>query len=551
DPIALGEVLPYFAKSMALRMPAVFLVGSVCSVGKSENDLDVLIRGPLDRDTMHAIKVRMGRALPPRMSGRVQFIEDSLGGPIGAHVPLYDLVLVPHASRDVVAMAGPAPERAAPPAAPDMPAVAVLRKGDHPSESGVVGLDLRIQKAGGGALRWTLAVQRPGVRATQSAAELAKTFNVRGSRWNKGLMVPERVFAVMRTADSLEAGEGAAVVARMRVAQGLQLAGSAEYFLSGDPRMCGALVLRKMAATVPDNDAWSAGFSKTLVPRVLHHDVVQLDVMPPLGCSAMPVELMEATPGHLQFWKANNEREAREVRNALVRADVFNDQTVQLDSCGRFALGTSKFTAVMRRVAKSTAHVHATNAGGLTGMAADTPGHRHPMGGGKFTAPARGVGAEHDHTDEQWQVFKRRLVQPEPDDLEVAVRVLKRDGAADTGGGAQEERFVFGVILVPDDVDAQSDTYTADDVRKACHSFMEFFGGRMKVMHRGRPIDGKVKVLENYVTKQAERHGGETFPAGTWMLGIRVIADDLWRMVKSGEFNGFSIGGTAIREKVR
>jgi hypothetical protein len=128
------------------------------------------------------------------------------------------------------------------------------------------------------------------------------------------------------------------------------------------------------------------------------------------------------------------------------------------------------------------------------------------------------------------------------------VRILKADTLTDTGG-EKEERFVFGVVLVPEEPDSQGEIYSAEEVKKAAHSYMEKTNGVFKLMHAGQPIDG-VRVLETYVTKVEEAHGGETLPVGTWVMAVRVIDDELWSMVKKGVFTGFSIGGTAIRESL-
>lgn len=128
-------------------------------------------------------------------------------------------------------------------------------------------------------------------------------------------------------------------------------------------------------------------------------------------------------------------------------------------------------------------------------------------------------------------------------------KLAKREVRFTKQDDTEDERFVFGVVLVPDEVDAQQDTYTAEEIRKAAHSFMEFFGGRVKLMHQGSPVEG-IKVLETYLTKVEETHAGETFPIGTWLLAVRVVDDDLWQMVQTGAFQGFSIGGTAVKEPI-
>lgn len=108
-----------------------------------------------------------------------------------------------------------------------------------------------------------------------------------------------------------------------------------------------------------------------------------------------------------------------------------------------------------------------------------------------------------------------------------------------------EERFVLGVVLEPDTVDSQGDTYTAEEVRQAAHVFMEEFGS-IGLMHRMK-LGDDVKVLESYIAPEDVDVGGSQVKKGTWLLGVRVLSDRLWKMVKAGELTGFSIGGDARR----
>jgi hypothetical protein len=128
------------------------------------------------------------------------------------------------------------------------------------------------------------------------------------------------------------------------------------------------------------------------------------------------------------------------------------------------------------------------------------------------------------------------------------VRICK--GATSTDVSAQEEHFIFGVVLVPNETDSQGDIYSPDEVRKAAHAYMEASAGTFKLMHAGQPVDG-LKVLETYVTKVVETHNGETFPVGTWLMAARVLDNNLWENIKKGVFTGFSIGGSAVRENLQ
>jgi DNA adenine methylase len=113
------------------------------------------------------------------------------------------------------------------------------------------------------------------------------------------------------------------------------------------------------------------------------------------------------------------------------------------------------------------------------------------------------------------------------------------------GADPNDERYVLGVVLEPETVDAQGDIYSADEVRKAAHLFMQEFGG-LGLQHQVR-VNDQVKVLETYVAPSDFGVGDVTVRKGTWLLAVRVLSDELWQLVKSGRLTGFSIGGSARR----
>lgn len=122
---------------------------------------------------------------------------------------------------------------------------------------------------------------------------------------------------------------------------------------------------------------------------------------------------------------------------------------------------------------------------------------------------------------------------------------LQKAGMLLKSAASEDERFILGVVLEPERVDAQGDIYSADEVRRAAHRFMEEFGG-LGFMHRCR-VNDQVKVLENYLAPVEFTLGEVTVPKGTWLMAVRVLSDELWQRVKAGEVTGFSIGGTARR----
>lgn len=108
-----------------------------------------------------------------------------------------------------------------------------------------------------------------------------------------------------------------------------------------------------------------------------------------------------------------------------------------------------------------------------------------------------------------------------------------------------EERFVLGVVLEPETKDSQGDIYSAEEVRRAAHEYMEKAGNLGK--QHSELANDKMKILETYITPGDFTLDDQQVKKGTWLMGIRVVDDGLWSDVKKGSFTGFSIGGSAQR----
>ncbi|MBU1483194.1 MAG: 2'-5' RNA ligase family protein [Gammaproteobacteria bacterium] len=133
------------------------------------------------------------------------------------------------------------------------------------------------------------------------------------------------------------------------------------------------------------------------------------------------------------------------------------------------------------------------------------------------------------------------------------VRLLKK--AEEVG----DEQFVLGVVLVPEEYDRQDDIYSAEEIRRAAHNFV--IGLITSDHYLGQQHNGPFKMgvdvvmVESYLAAvdmqiPVVRDGVETgevevVPKGTWMMGWKILDDDLWARFKRGDFTGFSIGGWA------
>ena len=147
---------------------------------------------------------------------------------------------------------------------------------------------------------------------------------------------------------------------------------------------------------------------------------------------------------------------------------------------------------------------------------------------------ARALGA--DLTMRKFQ-FQKFIAQPP-----VPADMLLDERERDMTG---EERYVLGVVLEPETVDSQGDIYSADEIRRAAFRWMEFFG-RRGFMHE-QLVDDRVRVLESYIAPVDFGEGENVVKAGSWLLGTRVLDDGMWRDIKAGRLQSYSIGGSAIR----
>jgi len=122
----------------------------------------------------------------------------------------------------------------------------------------------------------------------------------------------------------------------------------------------------------------------------------------------------------------------------------------------------------------------------------------------------------------------------EPFAFEKAVAIVKQ---------VPDERYLLGVVLEPDVVDAHGDIYDAETVRGAAHDFMANFR-TMGLMHRYEASDS-VRILESYILPVDARLEHVTVRKGTWLMAVRIDDQNIWQQVKAGELTGFSIGGKA------
>lgn len=127
--------------------------------------------------------------------------------------------------------------------------------------------------------------------------------------------------------------------------------------------------------------------------------------------------------------------------------------------------------------------------------------------------------------------------QEERWDAQIDIPIVKAD---------DERREVTGIVLEPDEVDAQNDTVSAEVIKEAAHKFLARFnrGTRLGLMHK---IFGEigVELVESSITDVNNKVGGKKVKKGSWVITVKILDDAVWKKVKDGDITGFSIGGVA------
>ncbi len=116
-----------------------------------------------------------------------------------------------------------------------------------------------------------------------------------------------------------------------------------------------------------------------------------------------------------------------------------------------------------------------------------------------------------------------------------------------------EKRLVFGwaniAVRVGGEqiVDFQHDAIDITDLENAAYEYVAEFGTAGEMHRRG----GVGKVIESVVfTKEKADALGipqDMLPEG-WWIGFKILDDEVWNKIKSGEYSMFSIEGKAVRK---
>lgn len=120
-------------------------------------------------------------------------------------------------------------------------------------------------------------------------------------------------------------------------------------------------------------------------------------------------------------------------------------------------------------------------------------------------------------------------------------------------------QIAYGVVLEPCTAettrDTQGDWYTAEDVERAAHGFLERVAkgeGGADLMHLedgagpliGYPVESFIAPID-FVWGDGDRV--EIVKAGSWVMGVHYPDPEIWSAIVKGELGAFSVWGQGTR----
>lgn len=112
---------------------------------------------------------------------------------------------------------------------------------------------------------------------------------------------------------------------------------------------------------------------------------------------------------------------------------------------------------------------------------------------------------------------------------------------------SEDERLVYAEVYAPLHVDTDGECMTKDEIKKAAHDFLAS-GRTNKIDVSHNREESGCLVVESFLARKNDPDG---FVDGSWVMGVKVLPDDLWSEIKSGELNGFSFGGSVHKVPAR
>ena len=114
------------------------------------------------------------------------------------------------------------------------------------------------------------------------------------------------------------------------------------------------------------------------------------------------------------------------------------------------------------------------------------------------------------------------------------------------------KQIVYCVVLSPEESDLQEDYMTAEDIEATAHNYM-LNARKIGSMHEreihAAPVESYIAPLD-FEFDGGQQYGPQKVKKGAWIIGIKVFDPDEWAKVEDGTYQGVSVGGMGLRERL-
>lgn len=107
-----------------------------------------------------------------------------------------------------------------------------------------------------------------------------------------------------------------------------------------------------------------------------------------------------------------------------------------------------------------------------------------------------------------------------------------------------EQRMIYGEVYAPNRPDADGEFMSEETIRVMAHDFLrDGLVKKIDMMHDNEIVPGGACIVESWIASKDDK----TFIPGSWVIGMHVPHDGIWKAAKEGIINGFSLEAMAVR----
>lgn len=129
-------------------------------------------------------------------------------------------------------------------------------------------------------------------------------------------------------------------------------------------------------------------------------------------------------------------------------------------------------------------------------------------------------------------------------------KILKKERIVPILKANASKQIVYGVVLAPNEIDAQEDFMTPEDIEYTAHRYLQ----NSRVIGSSHSKGVKAYPVESFIAPQDfechGQYGNQEVKKGSWVLGVKIEDPAEWQKVLEGDYTGFSVGGLGARQTV-